>query len=130
MERIELRLPLAARHAATARVVAASLAADAGFSIDEIDDVRLGLNEAVAVLTDGASAPEDAGAALEIEFRVDGRALELVVRSTGDHAAVEPDELAGRILDAVMDRYEYSAGVFRMSKVSTERSPSTIVAGW
>jgi hypothetical protein len=111
-------------------VVAASLAADAGFSIDEIDDVRLGLNEAVAVLTDGASAPEDAGAALEIEFRVDGRALELVVRSTGDHAAVEPDELAGRILDAVMDRYEYSAGVFRMSKVSTERSPSTIVAGW
>lgn len=129
MERIELRLPLAARHAATARVVAASLAADAGFSIDEIDDVRLGLNEAVAVLTDGATAASGANGALEIEFRVDGRSLELVVRSTGDHAAVEPDELAERILDAVMDRHEYSAGVFRMSKVSTESSAST-VAGY
>ena len=33
-------------------VVAASLGADAGLTVDEIEDLRLGVNEAVSVLAD------------------------------------------------------------------------------
>ena len=51
-EFVELDLPLAHRHASTVRVVAASLGADAGLTVDEIEDLRLGVNEAVSVLAD------------------------------------------------------------------------------
>ena len=47
---VEVMLPLEHRHASTVRVVAAALGADAGFDIDEIDDLRLGVDEAVAAI--------------------------------------------------------------------------------
>ena len=66
-EVITLSLPLSARHASTVRVVAASLAADCGFNIDEIDDLRLGINEAVSIMTDIDAPPQ---ARLLVEFEV------------------------------------------------------------
>jgi serine/threonine-protein kinase RsbW len=116
---ITLSLPLALRHASTARIVAASLAADAGFSVDEIDDLRLGINEVVSVLVDLGSADPDAR--LTIEFSVaKGRVEARATRS--DHAGVfEVDELAQRILDAVTDHYELSGGGFSLTKTASRR---------
>lgn len=111
---VTLTLPLEVRHASTARMVAASLAADAGFTVDEIDDLRLGINEVVSVLADDSSADPDAR--LEISFTVSpGRVDATVARSDGNGAA-ELDDLAKRILDAVTDRYEYARGAFMLSK--------------
>ena len=116
---VSLTLPLDVRHASTARMVAASLAADAGFSVDEIDDLRLGINEVVSVLAD--EAPADANARLSIEFAVSpGRVDATVARSDGA-GTVELDDLAQRILDAVIDRYEYSRGAFKITKTVAPR---------
>ena len=59
------------RHASTVRVVAASLGADAGLTVDEIEDLRLGVNEAVSVLAD-VDAPT--GARLRVRFEIQGQA--------------------------------------------------------
>jgi hypothetical protein len=47
---VEVSVPLRTGFIATLRTVAASLGADAGFSIDEIDDLRLAISEIVSSL--------------------------------------------------------------------------------
>jgi serine/threonine-protein kinase RsbW len=115
-ETIKLRLPADARHAATARVVAASLAADLGFDVDEIDDLRLGVNEAVAVLLDDGGAVSRRSR-LEVEFRVSDRRIDIEVSvRPGATAGITLDELAERILTAVVDHHDHVDGTVRLSK--------------
>jgi anti-sigma regulatory factor (Ser/Thr protein kinase) len=111
---VSLTLPLHVRHASTARMVAASLAADAGFSADDIEDLRLGINEVVSVLADEPS--DDPAARLTIEFNLVPGRVEATVARTDGAGASELDDLAKRILDAVVDSYEYARGAFKISK--------------
>lgn len=120
---VVLTVPATPRHAATARVVAASLAADLGFDVDEIDDLRLGLNEAVAVLADHGT--DDADDRLRIEFRTvsagrEPARIDVVVRRADDAPSTSPDldELAERILSAVVDQHEHRDGAIQLSKSS------------
>jgi anti-sigma regulatory factor (Ser/Thr protein kinase) len=114
-ETIRLRLPADARHAATARVVAASLAADLGFDVDEIDDLRLGVNEAVAVLLDERVAPRADGG-LDVVFRIFDRRIDIEVSRHGATDEITLDELAERILTAVVDHHDHVDGTVRLSK--------------
>jgi anti-sigma regulatory factor (Ser/Thr protein kinase) len=101
LEHVHLTVPLDARHAATARLVGASLAADAGFTADDIDDLRLGINEAVALLADGDAGE---GTRLLIDFRRWDDRLDVELRSTGS-SPLALDDLAQRILDTVVTSY-------------------------
>ena len=104
-EVVELDLPLKHRHASTVRVVAASLGADAGLTVDEIEDLRLGVNEAVSMLADVDAADD---ARMRVRFETNGQAMTVTARRTGvDHAlSIEDiDELAVRILRAVVDEF-------------------------
>lgn len=116
-ERIAVDLPLHPRHASTARVVAASVAADAGFTIDEIEDLRLGVNEAVSVLAD--VEPTEA-ARLSIEFERGDGVITVVARRSGVEAPLPPDapdRLARRILGAVVDEFRIDeSGAFTVVK--------------
>jgi hypothetical protein len=110
-----LSLPASAQYLSSARVVAASLGAEAGLSVDEIDDLRIGVNELMSLLVEGAG--DDARVALTMfaddgQVRIDGQ-LE------GDGHAAELDELASRILAAVADSYELRPASFKLTKVST-----------
>jgi serine/threonine-protein kinase RsbW len=107
---VELDLPLDLRHASTVRLVAASLAADVGFTVDEIDDLRLGVNEAVSVLADVDAAD---GARLHLRFAATGRSMTVTVRRTGVSEVLalgEVDDLAVRILQAVVDEFRVDDG--------------------
>ena len=124
-ENITLNLPLTARHASTVRVVAASLAADSGFNIDEIDDLRLGINEAVSIMTD-VDAP--AQARLLVEFSVRHSTIAVAVRRSevdGLDSAEPIDELARRILGVVVDAFEISDGSFLLWKSATPTTTTT-----
>lgn len=104
-EVVELDLPLAHRHASTVRVVAASLGADAGLTVDEIEDLRLGVNEAVSVLAD---VDATRGARLRVRFEVLDHGMTVTARRSGVEQALSFDDidaLAVRILRAVVDEF-------------------------
>jgi serine/threonine-protein kinase RsbW len=123
-ELITLDLPLTARHASTVRVVAASLAADCGFNIDEIDDLRLGINEAVSIMTDIDAPPQ---ARLLVEFEVKHATIAVAVRRSevaGLDGAEPVDELARRILGVVVDSFEIADGSFLLWKSAAPSAPT------
>lgn len=102
---VDLDLPLTHRHASTVRVVTAALAADAGFTVDEIEDFRLGVNEAVSVLADVEAGD---GARLHLRFSVADAAMTVVARRVGvveQITIADVDDLAVRILRAVVDDF-------------------------
>lgn len=118
-EHVELDLPLSAKYASTVRAVAASLAAEVDFSIREIDDLRLGVNEAISVLTDVEPDDIDSDVArLTVRFEASvGRIDVMVTRAGVTSDDIEIDMLAEKILGAVVDDFSIDdAGVFRLVK--------------
>lgn len=102
-DHVELDVPLSSRYASTVRAVAASVCAELGFSVDDIDDLRLGVNEAVSILSD-----VDGDGRLHISFEAsDGAVMVRCSRRGVDRPVVadDIDVLARRILDAVVDEY-------------------------
>lgn len=119
-DHVELDLPLHARHASTVRAVAASLAADANLSVDDIDDLRLGVNEAVSVLTD-VDVGHDPAPRLRLRFDVAPDSITMTARREGVGgvlAADAIDDLARRILNAVVDEFRIADGAFVVVKRS------------
>jgi serine/threonine-protein kinase RsbW len=111
---VRLNLPASTRFVSSARVVAASMGAEVGLDVDDLDDLRLGVDELVSALVDGA----DDSARVSIEY-VTGR-NSVTVRGVleGSARASEPDELTRRILDAVADHYELGDMSFTLTKSS------------
>jgi serine/threonine-protein kinase RsbW len=103
-----------------ARILAAGVAADAGLSIDDTEDLRIAVSELVALLVEGV---EEAEATIEVDFRpgegevvVDGRRPAV----PGDADVAEVDDLALEILRIVVDDHAFDAGAsgrrFRLVK--------------
>ena len=125
VETLELLLPATTKRASVLRTVAATLGADAGFSIDEIDDLRLCLSEVLTVLTDAvdAGAGDGAAPALRVAFELGDDQLTIVVLTAGvAEGPVEFDPLATSILDAVVDDLEISDTAVRLVKRAAERT--------
>ncbi len=102
---VELEVPLQPRYGSTVRAVAASVCAELGFSVDDIDDLRLGVNEAVSVLTD---VDDPGGGRLRVRFLPGDGAVTVVCSRHGVPESLVDDDidvLARRILDAVVDEY-------------------------
>ncbi len=115
-DHVELDLPLAARYASTVRAAAASLAAGLGLTVDGIDDLRLGVNEAISVLTD---VDEVAGGRLHVRFDTSDDAIVVTAsrRGVNDADDVELDVLARRIMEAVVDEFDVDeSGAVSISK--------------
>jgi serine/threonine-protein kinase RsbW len=116
-DRIDVVVPVRTEFASTVRTVAASLGADAGFSIDEIDDVRLALSEVFAAFAD---SPGLIGGRLRVSFiSSEGR---LDVTTSPEHGAsdVEFDELASSILQTVVDEFATGRDGVRIVKQAVE----------
>ena len=107
-EHVALDLPLAARHAITVRSVATSMASTVGLSVDDIDDLRLGVNEAVSMLTDVDDEDRGDDARLHVRFEIEPGRIAVSAHRTGVSStapAPEIDVLAQRILAAVVDDF-------------------------
>jgi hypothetical protein len=97
-------------------MIAASLGAEAGFSVDEIDDVRLALDEVFSML-----AERHVGERVRTTFRLDGHQLVAGLALESGPIDVEPDELAANILRSVVDKYEFGADGVTLTKRASER---------
>ena len=107
-----VEVPARTEYAATLRLMVASFGADTGFSVDEIDDLRLGVNEVFSAATDGDGE--------RVAVRFTTAAGNITVRlSTG--APIEFDQLATTILHSVVDAVEVDGGTVTLRKSATDR---------
>jgi hypothetical protein len=108
---VTVTIPARSSFIGLARVTAASLGAELDLDIDQLDDLRLALNELVAALIEVAE--DDATIAVEYtladdELSVSGRL------SAGDGATL--DDLSRQILGVVTDAYHLDGSTFALRK--------------
>jgi hypothetical protein len=115
-DRFEVIVPLQTRYASTLRMIAASLGAEAGFTADEIDDVRLALDEVFSLF-----AEHHGGDRVRTTFRVDDHQLIASLTLESGPVDVEPDVLATNILRSVVDRFEFTSEGVTLTKRALER---------
>jgi len=104
-EAVRLSVPAALEYVRIVRLTGSGIASRLGFDIEEVENLRVALDELASMTIDFAAAGE-----LEITFvttdtelRVSGRA------PVADGAQVGVEELTAQILKAVIDEYEMRA---------------------
>lgn len=116
---VRIELPADTRYVALSRVAAASLASDLDADLDEVDDLRVAVDELVGFLV----ATAGPGGTVQLELCVEGDAVTVAGRCTevsGAGASAQLDELTRRILEATVDSWEATDDAFRLRKrVST-----------
>ena len=103
---IELVLPADTRLVRVARLVASGVATTAGFDVDEVEDLRIAVDEVCTALVEGGD-----GSSLFLGFDL-GEAEVTVTGSTkASGASFEADRLAlsRQILAVVVDEHDISA---------------------
>ena len=124
--RIQLIAPAERGSVRLARILAAGVAADAGLSIDDTEDLRIAVSELVALLVDGLDDPD---LSIEVDFIRD--IGEVVIEGNRPAVAGRPDvavvdDLALEILRVVVDDHTFDAGAsgrrFRLVKRTRARS--------
>jgi serine/threonine-protein kinase RsbW len=98
---IELVLPADSRLLRLVRLVASGLASTVGFDVDELDDLRIGVDEAVAALLEGGD-----GSRLALRFEVGPDEVRFA-GSAPLGAPLDPDrhDLSIQLLKAVCDEH-------------------------
>lgn len=108
---VQLIVPAEAGSARLARLVAAGVAADASFTLDDTEDLRVAVSELVALLVEGAERPDEQ---LTLTYRRNADEVEVIGErpmSPADNPApvdgADPDDLALEILRVVVDQHKY-----------------------
>lgn len=111
---VVLRVPAEHRFVAVTRVAAASLAVELDFDVDQIEELRIGVNELVSLLVEHSTV----GSQLELVYSVQSDRLEVSGRIEPASPAgdLDIDELARQILEVVVDSYRCDGASFWLSK--------------
>ena len=114
---IELRLPPDPAYLRIARLATGDMGGRAGFSMDELDDVRLAVDELCSMLIAAG------GHVIELRLQVHERTL-IIEGRTPDVGSVEPSDLSEMLLRALVDSWEFSTqnreACFEMHKLARE----------
>jgi serine/threonine-protein kinase RsbW len=95
-------IPAHARFLRIARLTAAGVASDLGFGLQDIEDLRVAIDEMCAVLIDGA----DASIELELVYRIEGGELHIEGRCDVPGVAPELHPVARELLTMTADGFE------------------------
>lgn len=126
-ERVRLELPATPESVAVARLAASAMASRMGFSVDEVEDLRIAVSELCAALyaregpaaSEGPAGGGGGGGRLELEYAAGLGALEVTGR--GGEPPGRLSALSEQILSCLADAYETGAspdgrGLFRLTK--------------
>jgi hypothetical protein len=97
---VRLTLPAHPGFVRIARLTIAGLASRAGFGYDEVEDLRIAVDELCYLLVGPAGQTGD----IELLFRVQDGSISVV--GSGPRAVDQLSVFSQRILDAVVDRHE------------------------
>ena len=103
---IQLIAPAERGSVRLARILAAGVAADAGLSVDDTEDLRIAVSELVALLVE----EPDGGRAIEVTFHAPtarSRSRAPTGRGTADRRGPQVDDLVLGILRVVVDDHSY-----------------------
>lgn len=114
-----LILPAQPRSLRLARLAASSLAADLDWSVDDIDDLRIAVDELCAAMI--ASAPDTA--TLEVSFQREGEALRIEGVCDGCEGVVTLDPFAREMLDLTTEGFEVD-GTGPVRRFRLEKRPT------
>jgi anti-sigma regulatory factor (Ser/Thr protein kinase) len=122
METIKVKVPASPRYVGVVRLVAAGLASRLGFTIDDIEDLKIAVDELAAYLT----GPQGRDGSLEIHFHVHDDRIEIEgfgLLAPGHGVRTDLTDLSRQILDTVVDRASLSQAdgrpVFSLMKAKT-----------
>ena len=106
-------------------MVAATVVADAGFDVDEVDDVRMAVDELCAAVIEAEPTSP-----MRVRLRIETYRLD--VRVDAEHAADSAapiDEMRAAVLGAVTDNYSFDVVDGRSVAVFAKRSTLAASAG-
>lgn len=116
---VELTIPARIEFVRLTRLVGSGLATQADFTVDEIEDVRIAVDEICAVLID-QSHPERE---LRLRFCLRDATLECEVTAEVDGRPAL-DELSAHILDATVDHHQFEhVGDRTIARLRKTRAP-------
>lgn len=115
---IELRVPARFGAASTVRLITASLAADNDFSLDDLEDLRLAVNEVFTCAVGGGGVD---GATVVVRFHIGMPALAVRISADASTSPIELDELAESIIRSAVDDVDIGDGHVTLTK--RRRSP-------
>ena len=102
MDRVSIKIPASPVYLQVVRLIAAGLASRLGFTLDDIEDLKIAVDELSAYLT-GAQGREGT---LAIEFAIDGNRIEITGAghfTAGIKVRTELTEFSRQILETVAD---------------------------
>lgn len=112
---VEVRLPAAGAYLSVLRTATAGLAARLDFTLDEIEDLRIAVDEACAILLQQAVP----GSVLSCVFRLVEDSLEVTVSApTTDGRAPERDTFAWTVLSALAGKVDSTVAEDRTVSIS------------
>ena len=114
---VRLQVPSRDEFASTVRILVASIGADAGFSVDDIDDLRLAVSEVFSSFDTRDAAVVDLAARAMIGSDRTEVEIQLATSSDGvPTGTIDLDELAMTIIRAAVDEFRVDAGVVTLVK--------------
>ncbi len=120
---VELDLPARPEFIGLTRLIVSGLAAHADFSVDEIEDVRIAVDEMCATLIE--QCPD--GSRLTVTFMLSGPTLRCRATTVAGSTRVEFDELAMHVLAATVDQYSLvREGALVAASMEKTRSASMV----
>jgi anti-sigma regulatory factor (Ser/Thr protein kinase) len=113
-EQVRLAIPAEPEYIRLARLTAAGLASRLGFSYDEVEDLRIAVDELCYLLLD----PSGPAKRIVLTFVTDDSRLVVRGEATGGRRPGEFAELSEQILGAIVDEYDLAGDgevMFRMA---------------
>lgn len=102
MDKVSIKIPAAPSYLQVVRLIAAGLASRLGFTLDDIEDLKIAVDELSAYLT-GAQGREGT---LELSFAIDGQSIAITGSghfTPGIKVRTELTQLSRQILETVAD---------------------------
>lgn len=104
---VRLTIPARSRYLRLARLTAAGIASDLGFTLQGIEDLRIAVDEACAILIEGCGTDEHGRHELDLHYGIVGDKLLIEGRSTcGAGQPIEIHSVARELLEMTADEHE------------------------
>lgn len=109
-EEVRLTVPATPELLRLARVTASGVASRLGFTYDQVEDLRLAIDELCFAVTGGKR--QDGWVLMRYVVRGDGHTLEVHAKASFAAPGPEPllNELSGAVLDALVDEHAVHRG--------------------